>query len=271
MISKIRRSDPVATVHAWKACERKLSRVRVPPPPPMFSFRKKIIGKDNRKIIFLLCGWPGKIWHYFLTAKILEKQGFKCIIYEYDNTIFSSSIKATIANTNAVKNDILKQIKILKKNSFNKFAIFGTSYGTLISFMVANKEKSVTDLILNLSSIDLSETVWTWNKGKDSQIKKELIKQGVSLKLLKKKWSELSPINNMNNLKNTRILFYQAKNDEVFPLRLQHQLLLRLKTITPNIKIVENLNRKHRISALVNLLNHKVYTNFLINYRDLKN
>ncbi len=29
------RSDSAATVHAWKACERKLSRVRVPPPPLM--------------------------------------------------------------------------------------------------------------------------------------------------------------------------------------------------------------------------------------------
>jgi len=68
----------------------------------MFSFRKKIIGKNNKKIIFLLCGWPGKIWHYYLTAKILEINGFQSIIYEYDKNILSSSIKDTIEKNGKV-------------------------------------------------------------------------------------------------------------------------------------------------------------------------
>jgi len=229
----------------------------------MFSFRKKIIGKNNKKIIFLLCGWPGKIWHYYLTAKILEINGFQSIIYEYDKNILSSSIKDTIENTTSVKEDILKQISLFKKGGFQDFSIFGTSYGTIISFMVGNQSRDVTKIILNLSSLDLAETVWTWNKGKDSQVKKGILHHNINLQQLRKKWYQLSPINNLTNLKNKKILIYLAKKDEVIPYKLQKKLFEKLMEINNNIQFNYDNKHNHPISALLNLLKYNKYVKFL--------
>src|SRR3990167_3185750 len=131
----------------------------------MFTFRNKIICPQNKKIIFMVCGWPGKIWHYYLTAKILALNGYQSVIYEYDDDILSSSITDTIRNITSVKNDILKMIDVLKQKGCKDFSIFGTSFGTIISFMVANNSSQVTKVIINLSGSDLAETVWSWNKG----------------------------------------------------------------------------------------------------------
>ena len=51
----------------------------------MFEFRKKVICQNNKKVIFLICGWPGKIWNYYLTVKILEINGYQSMVYEYDD------------------------------------------------------------------------------------------------------------------------------------------------------------------------------------------
>lgn len=229
----------------------------------MFSFRKKVFGKNNKKIIFLICGWPGKIWHYHLTAKALNLHGFQSIIYEYDESILSSSIKDTINNTNLIKNEILKQIKFFKEKGCKNFSIFGTSYGTIIAFMIANNSKDILKIIINLIGYDLAETVWTWNKGKDSLVKEGIVKQNISLKTLKEKWAELSPINNINNLKKTKILFYLAQKDEVIPYRFQTRLFEELLKINKNIQVEHDIKYNHFISAMMNLLNYKKYIKFL--------
>jgi esterase/lipase len=225
----------------------------------MFSFRKKVFGKQNGKIIFLLSGWPGKIWNYYLTVKILELNGFKSIVYEYDDSILSSSIKRTIENTTKVKEDILKQIEILKEKGAKDFSILGTSYGTLIAFMVTNQITSISKIIINLTGSDLAEIVWSWNTGKDSLVKKGIIKQNISLKSLKDKWQKLSPINNLNNLADKKILIYLAEKDEIIPFRLQSQLLNKLRQINQNIIVEVDKKHNHLLSAALNLLRYKKY------------
>ncbi|KKP87231.1 MAG: hypothetical protein UR89_C0004G0020 [Candidatus Roizmanbacteria bacterium GW2011_GWA2_35_8] len=229
----------------------------------MFSFRKKIFGKQNNKIIFLICGWPGKIWHYYFTAKILEINGYRSIVYEYDDNILTSSIKDTIKNTNIVKQEILNQINKFKKQGLQDFSIFGTSYGSIITFMIVNQSKDISKIIINLTGFDLAETVWTWNKGKDSLVKNGIVEQNISLKSLKEKWRELSPINNSNKLEKAKILFYLAKKDEVIPYKLQTKLLEKLKKINHRIQIYTDRKLNHLFSALLNLLWYKRYAKFL--------
>ena len=229
----------------------------------MFSFRKKIIGHRNKKIIFLLCGWPGEIWHYLLTAIVLKFHGYQSIIYEFDNTILSSSITKTLDNTNSVKNDIVTEIKRFKHIGYKDFSIFGTSYGTIIAFMVANIDLNISKIIINLSSANLAETVWTWNKGKDSLIKKGIIRQGISLIKLKEKWSVLSPEQNIKNLRNRKILLYLSEKDEVIPYVLQTRLLNKLNKFNINVQMIVNHNLNHLFSALLNLVLFNRYVKFL--------
>ena len=234
----------------------------------MFSFRKKIFGKNNKKIIFLLSGWQGKIWNYYFTVKILEFNGFKSIVYEYDDNILSSSIKDTIDNTNEVKKDILKQINNYQKIGYKDFSILGTSYGSIIAFMVTNQTVNISNIIINLTGSNLAEIVWSWDKGKGNLVKKGIIKQNISLKLLKEKWQKLSPINNLNNLNNKKTLIYLAEKDEVIPFKFQSQLVKGLRQINPNIKVEIDKKFKHLLSAALNLLRYNKYINFLDNYRD---
>jgi len=229
----------------------------------MFSYRKKIIAPQNKKIIFLICGWPGKIWNYYFTAKILELHGYQSIIYEFDDSILSSSITATVRNTTLVKNDILKRLGIFKEKGFKDFSIFGTSYGTVIAFMVADNFSSVSNMIINLSGADLAETVWSWNRGKEGKIKNELKEMGISLKYLKKKWSRLNPVNNTSHLSDKRILFYISHKDEVIPYKLQLDLLNTLNRVNKEVVTVSNLRSNHLFSAAVNLIRYDKYINFL--------
>ncbi|KKS96347.1 MAG: hypothetical protein UV73_C0011G0019 [Candidatus Gottesmanbacteria bacterium GW2011_GWA2_43_14] len=229
----------------------------------MFFFRKKIVGPQNKKIIFLLCGWPGKIWHYLLTAKLLEFHGYQSIIYEFDNNILSSSITGTVNNTVSVKNDIIKEVNRFKHLGYTDFAVFGTSYGTIIAFMVANNEPNISRLIVNLSGADLAETVWTWNKGKESLVKNGIIHQGISLNKLKEKWSFLSPLNNIKNMRDRKILFYLSQKDNVIPYKLQIRLLNGLNKISNNVHVSVNHYSNHLFSALFNLVLFDKYVKFL--------
>lgn len=229
----------------------------------MFNFRKKVFGKNNKKIIFLLCGWPGKIWHYHLTAKVLNLHGFQSIVYEYDDGVLSSSIKNTINNTTRIKKEVLKEIKILKNKGFQDFSIFGTSYGSIISFMITNESKDISKVIINLTGVDLAEVVWTWNKGKDGLVKKGIMNQNITLQQLKESWHHLSPINNLNNLNNRKILIYLAKKDEVIPYELQKRLFEELIKVNKNVQIEYDFKHNHFISAMFNLLNYKKYIKFL--------
>lgn len=229
----------------------------------MFSFRKKVFGKNNKKIIFLICGWPGKIWHYHLTAKALDLHGFQSIVYEYDDDILSSSIEKTIKNTTSIKKEVLKEIKILKKKGFKDFSIFGTSYGSIISFMIGNESEDISKIIINLIGADLAEVVWTWNKGKDGLVKKGIISQNITLQQLKKNWHHLSPVNNLKNLRSKKILFYMAKKDEVIPYKLQKRLLEELIKVNKNVQVEHDIKYNHFISAMINLLNYKKYIKFL--------
>lgn len=54
------RSGSAATAHAWKACERKLSRVRVPPPPQM-----------NKVLIYAFSSWGENAGN--ISEKVLGK------------------------------------------------------------------------------------------------------------------------------------------------------------------------------------------------------
>src|SRR5438067_9130228 len=116
----------------------------------MLSFNKTVYGKKNKKVVFLLTGWGNNARSYWLFAKILELQGYRCVTYAYDSNILSPNITGTIDNFMKVKEDILRQIKILKKNGGTDFIVFGTSLGTVLSFLLAKEAPEVTKMIINL-------------------------------------------------------------------------------------------------------------------------
>lgn len=229
----------------------------------MFSFRKKVYGTNNNKLIFLLSGWQGKIWNYYFTAKILEWYGYKSIIYEYDDAILASSVEDTVKNTIRVKDDILEEVRLHKTKGYCSFSIFGTSYGTIIGFLAANEEPSIANIIVNLSAADLALVAWAWNKKKDETIRRIVAKRRFRLKDLKQYWHSISPENNIDNLGDRHILFYEAQKDDILPYSMQARLLAKLKRINRSILIKTDTRFNHVLSAAINVLIYPAYIRFL--------
>jgi len=228
-----------------------------------FSFRKKIFGEKNKKVIFLLTGWGNKIFQYIFVIKVLTERGYRCIVYEYDKEILSSDIAKTVKNFFKVKKDILNSIKLLKNQGIKEFSVFGTSLGSVLTFLVANNSKEIKKLVVNLTGADLAEVVWSWDNVRGSNIKKELIARNIDLLKLKNSWKILSPINNIKNLKDKKILIYISKKDELIPYRQSLQLIDQLKYLDCQIKVVTNKHLNHILSGTKNLLKFNRYLTFL--------
>lgn len=64
-----------------------------------------------------------KLWSLWPASKILEKNGFYCISYAYDNEVFSSNVSKTVESMILIKNDILNTIKQLKKKGYKEFLL----------------------------------------------------------------------------------------------------------------------------------------------------
>jgi len=228
-----------------------------------FSFRKKIFGEKNKKVIFLLTGWGNKIFQHIFVIKVLTERGYRCIVYEYDKEILSSDIAKTVKNFFKVKKDILNSIKLLKNQGIKEFSVFGTSLGSVLTFLVANNSKEIKKLVVNLTGADLAEVVWSWDNVRGSNIKKELIARNIDLLKLKNSWKILSPINNIKNLKDKKILIYISKKDELIPYRQSLQLIDQLKYLDCQIKVVTNKHLNHILSGTKNLLKFNRYLTFL--------
>lgn len=220
------------------------------------------MGKMNKKVIFLLAGWQNKLWMFRLFSKFLVLNGYHCITYAYDDDVLSPNTEKTIKHFNEVKEDILNKIKELKKAGYKSFSIIGISLGSVISLMVANKSPEISKIILNTTSIDLSETVWRWDKVNPS-FKEGLTQQDLTLSRLKEIWRDITPANNISNLKDKKILVYLSEKDEVIPFSLGKRLIKKFGEKNYSYTLVTNSKLNHLFTGIYNMLNFRSYLNFL--------
>ncbi|MEK7571180.1 MAG: prolyl oligopeptidase family serine peptidase [Patescibacteria group bacterium] len=228
----------------------------------MPSFLKKQYGRKHKKVVFLIGGWtytPAMLW---ITAKILESNGYYCITYTYHNEVFSPNTTKTVKELLAIKKAILQQISILKAQGLDSFSVFGTSLGTIPAILVANESSDITKVILNTSGADTAESVWSW----DAVIpgfKENLKQQNFTKEQLVAAWKSISPQYNMDNLQGKSILIYLAKKDELIPYEQGERLLQLLQERKYPYEVVVNGWLNHGFTGILNLLNAKRYLHFL--------
>lgn len=228
----------------------------------MSVFRTQSFSSKNKRVVFLLPGWHIKAWMFWAFAKTLELNGFHCILYEYDSAVLSPNTKKTVDCLTLVRDDILLKIKNLKKSGYSDFAIFGTSLGSIIALMVANKSTAINRVVLNLVGSDIAETVWSWDK-KIPYFKKALLEQDYTLNKLQIAWEQISPINNIDNLKSKKLLIYLAKNDEIIPIDLGLKLVKALQDKKYTYQLIINHGLKHFFAGTYNLVKARDYLTFL--------
>lgn len=228
----------------------------------MSFFHINSYGHNNKDVVFLLPGWHNKAWMFWIYAKILEFNGYCCLIYEYNDEVLSPNTGKTVDSLTTIRDDILKKISNLEKQGKDKFIVFGSSLGSVIALMVANKSSEITHVILNTVGEDVAQTIWSWDKI-FPYFKKNLIKQGFTLAKLQTAWKEIAPKNNIDNLTNKKILIYLSRKDEVIPFFLGENLVHKLKNKKYSCVVIVNRYLNHLLTGLYNLLNAKVYLQFL--------
>ena len=227
------------------------------------SFRKKIFSLNNKKVVFLLTGWKGQIWEYYFVILTLLVNGFDCVAYEYDSDMLSPDVGGTISSFDDVTNDVLQTLTKFNKRGYKDLYIFGTSLGSALSIIVANKTKHIKKIILNLTGASLAGTVWSWDT-----FKKDLKANKTNLKSLEKSWRRLAPINNLNNMLDKQVLIYLSKHDDVIPFIQGAQLVREFKNKQIKHRLIVNTHGGHVVSGFVNLLRYSTYIGFLKDYND---
>lgn len=220
----------------------------------MFRFYKKRYGEKNRKVVFLLAGWQNPQWHYWLFSKLLQHHGYYCITYTYDKEILDPNPQITTTNTLNVTDDIITESKSLKESGVSEISIFGTSLGSVIAILAANKINYVGKLIINTSGANVARIVWSWD-GKLGGFRRKLQKNAIDLNTLDSKWENIHPINNLRNLNNKKILFLTTTNDSIIPQQEIKDLQDGLKKINKSVRIKNSDGWNHFIFGFLNLLN----------------
>ena len=220
-------------------------------------------GEQNKKVIFLLAGWQNKLWMYRPFAKLLSIRGFYCITYVYSADVLSPNVGETIRHFTEICKDILHRIKQLKKAGYKNFSVFGSSLGSTLALMVADRSPDVSKIILNTTGIDLAQTIWSWDHIQIG-FKDQLRAQGYTLKKLQSAWKAISPAHNMDHLQGKRLLIYLAKNDEIIPYPIGHKLVEEIRRRGCASQVVINTHFRHVLTGAYNLFNTSVYMHFLL-------
>ena len=172
-------------------------------------------GVDNKKALLIFPHWGAPIRPYQWFARYFVD--YRTIIYHCPSSLLSSDIGATFCNFDFLESAALCDIKRLKSKGIYDFSFYGASLGSVIALRTANilalAYGKVGGVVINLSCADFPFAVW--NGSATRPIRKDWENRDISYAEVNKAWSYLSPINNLQRLKETKILFFASKKDAV--------------------------------------------------------
>ena len=201
-----------------------IKRAIVTPKPfePYF----KIYKAKSDKAVFLYHGWAQGVNPFIHVVQKLKKK-YNVVLFYYPLKIICDEPKLTPIYFNKMLNLSKKAIKKLEKENVKEFYSFGVSLGTFLSIYIANKTKKLSKMVLSIGGISFSDTFW------DSitfiKLKNKITKNGYDLQKLKKEWNSIEPYNNLENVKNKKILVYNSTTDMLVRFKYQDKLTKELQ------------------------------------------
>jgi len=205
--------------------------------------------KDSKELFILLPSWGGRLYYNFFPRRLLMKNGFSVLEYEFSKAILSTNWKLTLDNFNIIRESVINEAEKLKKEyRFQKIKIVGISLGCVNACMCANDNPSIEEIFLIIPGHCLAESMW---QGISTQkIRQEYEAQKISLKELKNHWHTLAPENNINNLKSRKVSIFLSKADNVIPYYCGKKLLEKAKSLKYNLFYKINDSLGHYLTAL---------------------
>lgn len=228
----------------------------------MKPFKTMEHGTRHKRVVFMMGGWSYRLFYLWPVAKLLAFNGFHCISYCYDYDVLSPDYVKTRQSMLAITDDVLRRIAQLKKQGKADFAIFGTSLGTVPAVLVANKLPEVSKVVLNTTSSDMAKTIWSWDNIK-AGFKQTLLNNNITLQQLIKEWKPISPIYNIDNFKDKKVLALLVTKDVVTPYKLGQELVSAMRAKSANVEVALDEQHVHSVSGLLNLVKPRLYMRFL--------
>ncbi|MCA9487371.1 MAG: hypothetical protein KC516_00220 [Nanoarchaeota archaeon] len=207
---------------------------------------------SSKKTYLILSGWYENKNPSILFRKRILKSGDSYIFYELSKKILSSRTEQVKEYMAEIRKEVIRDLKKIK----NEKILIGTSLGGIPTLMIAKKE-IVDYLILLMPSDSLAKGVW--KSIRTRKIRKDLIKQKISLKKLEKIWKELEPKNNLKNLENTKIIIFNSKSDLVIPYKRSQNLIKEMKKRNLKILVFTNKELGHYLTAIKIYMSKKIF------------
>jgi len=221
--------------------------------PHAFRYYKRRYGTENKKAVILLSGWKGTQTQYWIFSKLLERNGYHCITYTYDNQILSTDPKEMVTNILLVVDDIIHEVELLKSQKIPTVTLFGTSLGSTLAILSAEKTPNVDAVVLNTSGEDISKIIWSWEtvmKG----FKRELIQKGYTFKKLNDELESINRKEDIKKLKNKKIMLLLSTKDKIIPHEYSLNLAYSLKKVNSSTIVKTSHTHAHFMYGVINLL-----------------
>ena len=225
-------------------------------------YTSRVYGKPSKKVLFLFSALGHKKWFYLPTIYMYILNGYQVIAYDASHRIiFDKDIQKFLDVGFAIVADVEKHVIRLKKEGVHTFSTHGNSMGTLYAMRSAIDIPEIQKVIVNLTYGKLSDNIWSWFILKD--IKKHIIKQGLTKEEVEKIFKPLSPVQIAPLLKSKQILLFLARHDKVTLFEQGLQFKKALEKANVNLTYKENRLFGHNINLVLNNFKYKILLGFL--------
>lgn len=197
-----------------------------------FKITRLEYGRDGKRAFLIFPHWGSHLFIYKMFVKLFP--GTYRVLYHYSRPLLTADIPRTIERFGFLEEAVRKDFISFKKEGIDSLCFYGSSIGSILATRLANIAKVEgfrVSLILNLSSASFPYAVW--NGKATRHIQKEFAAKGVSFKELNKAWCYLSPINNLENLRQAPILLFASSRDDTFGRSNVAELIVELKKNHP--------------------------------------
>ena len=206
---------------------------------------KEFFYKSKKELIIFISPGKKEPFAFALKRRVLKRDK-SYLEYYFPERLVSKDYKLTKKIFKIVKKKIRADIHKLRKR-FTKITLIGMSVGCANTLMIADNNQDIDKLILVIPGNCLAEGIWKSVRTK--RLKKEIEKK-ITLKELKKYWKDISPENNVSNIKAKEVYFYLSKADESIPYENGLILFNLLNKHGHNPILRENKHLGHYLTAV---------------------
>lgn len=197
-----------------------------------FKITRLEYGRGNKNVLLIFPHWGSHLFIYKMFVRLFP--GTYRVLYHYSRSLLTADIPRTIERFGFLEKTVRNDFLSFKRDGVDSVCFYGSSLGSILATRLANIAKTEgfrVSLVLNLSSASFPYAVW--NGKATRHIQKELSAKGVSFEELNKAWGYLSPINNLENLRQAPIFLFASSRDDIFGRNNVAELIVELKKNYP--------------------------------------